>query len=154
MKILESKHRLIINQLDGLGNRKVHQRINQSPPPVQQNSITKNKLDNPSEENCYSASNFPPVMESERSLPCSQKPIIGTHADPDENNSHPHTKFVRSLFALSFHVRVFWSDPFLFPTKSLYAFLIYHECYMHLPFCFPSFKHRNKIKRPVTKVPH
>jgi hypothetical protein len=33
-------------------------------------------------------------MEPEGSLPCSQKPTIGPHPEPDESSPHPHVLFL------------------------------------------------------------
>jgi hypothetical protein len=59
-------------------------------------------------------------MESEGSLPCSQKPVTGLYPEPDESNPHltlfPFPSVPRSSE---------WSFRSGFPTKILYAFLIH-----------------------------
>jgi hypothetical protein len=37
---------------------------------------------------------YPPYIDSEPSLPCSQPPAIGPYPEPDESDPHPHTPFL------------------------------------------------------------
>jgi len=63
-------------------------------------------------------------METEGSLPCSQKHVTNLYPEPDESNPQPATVSPNATVIFSF---ILWSSKCLFPsgfpTKILYAFL-------------------------------
>jgi len=59
--------------------------------------------------------NIPPLMDSEGSLPCSQKPATGSYPEPEEFDPRTH-------FRLRLSIYIFFFSGFLI--KILYAFLI------------------------------
>jgi hypothetical protein len=73
--------------------------------------------------------NCPAFMESRVSLWDSRDSTTGPCSKPDEYSSHPHTHFTLLRYILyhphSTHRSVKWSSPLGFPSKTVYAFLVF-----------------------------
>ena len=68
--------------------------------------------------------NTPSLMDSEGSLPCSQKPVTGNYPEPEESN--PHTHFLLGMpiyFSLSFLIKILYAFVGLVGTHISYFVL-------------------------------
>jgi hypothetical protein len=85
-------------------------------------------------------------MEPEGSLPCTQELANGRILS-QINPADILTIYLRSILILSFHPRLGLPSGILlsgFPSNILYAFQVFHKCYMPRPCNQTWFHHTNK----------